>query len=129
LPVVCNSQDTLSLFQRPFHFNAAYCGSAFIYTIAQGTTIDGSYASRWIQIPVVGVTFQSSTLASVVLLIYVARYLTRIADKAVTFKETILPLWMPVFCCIGTHPARKLFNYGNHFYDGNCTGVFGWISA
>lgn len=68
-----------------------------IYTISQGTTIEGSNASRWIQIPFVGVTFQSSTLASVVLLIYVARYLTRIADKTVTFKETILPLWMPVF--------------------------------
>jgi cell division protein FtsW len=68
-----------------------------IYTISQGTTIDGSNASRWIQIPVVGVTFQSSTLASVVLLIYVARYLTRISEKTVTFKETILPLWLPVF--------------------------------
>ncbi len=68
-----------------------------LYTITQGNTIDGSNASRWIQIPVVGVTFQSSTLASVVLLIYVARYLTRIADKTVTFKETLLPLWLPVF--------------------------------
>lgn len=68
-----------------------------IYTISQGTTIDGSNASRWIQIPVVGVTFQSSTLASVVLLIYVARYLTRVSEKVVTFKETILPLWVPVF--------------------------------
>src|SRR5690606_8731143 len=68
-----------------------------LYTISQGTTIDGSNASRWIQIPIVGVTLQSSTLASVVLLIYVARYLTRISDKTVTFKETILPLWMPVF--------------------------------
>ena len=68
-----------------------------IYTITQGTTIEGSNASRWIQIPVVGVTFQSSTLASVVLLTYVARYLTRIKDKTVTFAETLLPLWMPVF--------------------------------
>lgn len=68
-----------------------------VYTIAQGTTIDGANASRWIRIPVVGVTFQSSTLASVVLMIYVARYLTRIQDKTVKFKETILPLWMPVF--------------------------------
>ena len=68
-----------------------------IYTIAQGTTIEGSNASRWIQIPVVGVTFQSSTLASVVLMIFVARYLTRIKDKTVTFTETLLPLWMPVF--------------------------------
>lgn len=68
-----------------------------IYTIAQGTTIEGSNASRWIQIPIVGVTFQSSTLASVVLMTYVARYLTRIKDKTVTFTETLLPLWMPVF--------------------------------
>lgn len=68
-----------------------------VYTIAQGTTIDGAYASRWIQIPVVGVTFQTSTLAAVVLMIYVARYLSRITEKEVSFKETILPLWVPVF--------------------------------
>ncbi len=68
-----------------------------LYTITQGSSIGGSNTSRWIQIPVIGVTFQSSTLASVVLMIYVARYLTKIAEKTVTFKETILPLWMPVF--------------------------------
>lgn len=68
-----------------------------IYTVAQGTTIDGANASRWIRIPLVGVTFQTSTLAAVVLMIYVARYLSRITEKVVTFKETILPLWMPVF--------------------------------
>ncbi len=68
-----------------------------LYTITQGSSIAGSNTSRWIQIPVIGVTFQSSTLASVVLMIYVARYLTKIAEKTVTFKETILPLWLPVF--------------------------------
>ena len=31
----------------------------------QGTTIDGANASRWIQIPIVGMSFQTSTLASV----------------------------------------------------------------
>ena len=66
-------------------------------TMTQGTTIDGANASRWIRIPFVGVTFQTSTLASVVLLTYVARYLSRIKDKTVTFKETLLPLWLPVF--------------------------------
>ncbi len=68
-----------------------------IITMTQGTTIEGANASRWIRIPVVGVTFQSSTLASVVLLTYVARYLSRIKDKTVTFKETLLPLWLPIF--------------------------------
>tara|TARA_B100000809_G_C15140604_1_gene533070 strand:+ start:14263 stop:15453 length:1191 start_codon:yes stop_codon:yes gene_type:complete len=68
-----------------------------VVTMTQGTTIEGANASRWIRIPFVGFTFQSSTLASVVLLTYVARYLSRIKDKTVTFKETLLPLWMPIF--------------------------------
>ena len=68
-----------------------------IFTMAQGNTIDGANASRWIRVPFVGVTFQTSTLAAVVLLTYVARYLTRIKDKVITFKETLLPLWLPVF--------------------------------
>ena len=67
------------------------------YTLAQGTTIDGANASRWIRLPLVGFTFQTSTLASVVLMIYVARYLTKIKDKIISFKESILPLWLPVF--------------------------------
>ncbi|MFD1096754.1 FtsW/RodA/SpoVE family cell cycle protein [Salegentibacter chungangensis] len=67
-----------------------------IYTMAQGTVIDGAYASRWIKIPVLGVTFQSSTLASVVLMVYVARYMSKLTDKKISFKETILPLWLPV---------------------------------
>ena len=54
-------------------------------------------AKRWISVPFVGFTFQPSTLASVVLMVYVARYLSKIKDKQVTFNETILPLWLPVF--------------------------------
>ncbi len=68
-----------------------------IFTIAEGTTIQGANASRWIQIPLVGFTFQTSTLAMVVLMVYVARYLSKIKDKVITFKESILPLWVPVF--------------------------------
>jgi cell division protein FtsW len=68
-----------------------------VITVLQGTTIDGANASRWIQIPIVNMSFQTSTLASVVLMVYVARYLSKIKDREVTFKETILPLWGPVF--------------------------------
>ncbi len=67
------------------------------YTLAQGTTIDGANASRWISLPLVGITFQTSNLAAVVLMIYVARYLTRIKDKTITFSESLVPLWLPVF--------------------------------
>ncbi len=68
-----------------------------LITLSQGTTIEGANASRWIRIPFVGVTFQTSTLAAVVLMTYVARYLSKLKDKEITFKETILPLWIPIF--------------------------------
>ncbi|GGD89320.1 FtsW/RodA/SpoVE family cell cycle protein [Planktosalinus lacus] len=72
-----------------------------VYTLSQGTTIDGANASRWIQIPLVGFTFQTSSLAMVVLMVYVATYLTKIKDKTISFKESILPLWAPVFLVVG----------------------------
>lgn len=68
-----------------------------VLTMFQGTTIDGANASRWIQIPIVGMSFQTSTLAAVVLMVYVARYLSKIQDRDIRFKETVLPLWLPVF--------------------------------
>ena len=67
-----------------------------IYTLAQGTTIEGANASRWIHLPVVGITFQTSNLAAVALMIYVARYLSKIRDRRISFKESIIPLWLPV---------------------------------
>ncbi len=67
-----------------------------IYTAFQGTTMNGANASRWMRIPVLGVGFQTSTLASVVLMTYVAKYLSSIKDKVVTFKQSLWPLWFPV---------------------------------
>ncbi len=67
-----------------------------IYTLTQGTVIDGANASRWISIPFIGIGFQTSTLAAVVLMIYVARYLARNKEKEITFKESFLYMWMPV---------------------------------
>jgi len=66
-------------------------------TLLQGTTIEGANASRWIHIPIVGMSFQTSTFASVVLMVYVARYLSKVKNRNVTFKESVIPLWLPVF--------------------------------
>ena len=68
-----------------------------VITMLQGKTIDGANASRWIDIPFVGMSFQTSTLAAVVLMVYVARYLSKIKDRKVSFSETLVPLWVPVF--------------------------------
>lgn len=67
------------------------------YTLIKGTIIAGANASRWIQIPFVGITFQTSTLASLVLYIYVARYLSKTREEAIDFKESLKELWIPVF--------------------------------
>jgi len=70
-----------------------------VITLFQGGAVDGTNASRWIRLPFV--KFQTSTLAAVVLMIYVARYLTKIKDEVITFKESIIPLWLPVFAVAG----------------------------
>lgn len=67
-----------------------------LYTLTQGTTIGGANASRWIHIPFVGIGFQTSTLAGLVLMTYVARYLARNKDKEIKFNESIWYLWLPV---------------------------------
>lgn len=67
-----------------------------IYTLSQGTTIGGANASRWIRIPFIGIGFQTSTLAGLVLMIYVARYLAKNKEKTILFKESLWQLWLPV---------------------------------
>jgi cell division protein FtsW len=67
-----------------------------VITIMKGSTIGGANASRWIRVPVIGVSFQTSTLAAVVLMAYVARYLAKFKDKTIVFKESCLELWLPV---------------------------------
>ncbi|CAM3837962.1 MULTISPECIES: FtsW/RodA/SpoVE family cell cycle protein [Flavobacterium] len=84
----------LSIFGIPFVI------ILLLYTIFQGTTIGGANASRWVQIPFVGVSFQTSTLAFTVLMVYVARYLAKVSDKEYSFKDSLLELWLPIFAIL-----------------------------
>ncbi|MFH6970580.1 FtsW/RodA/SpoVE family cell cycle protein [Flavobacterium petrolei] len=88
----------------PYHyFKAVSKGALYIvwvllaYTLIKGTVIAGANASRWIQVPFIGVTFQTSTLASMVLFIFVARYLSKAREVPIDFKSSVLELWIPVF--------------------------------
>ncbi len=67
-----------------------------IYTASQGNIIAGANASRWIRIPIVGLSFQTSSLASIVLLAYVANQMSKENPKLYRLKTSILPLWLPV---------------------------------
>ena len=71
-----------------------------VYTLSQGTLISGANASRWIKIPIVGVSFQTSTFASVVLMVYSARYLSKLKIKKPSFKSSFLQFWFPVFIIV-----------------------------
>ncbi|ANW94837.1 cell division protein FtsW [Wenyingzhuangia fucanilytica] len=67
-----------------------------IVTLAQGTTIGGANAARWIRIPIIGVGFQTSTLAGLVIMVYTARYLAKRKDSIIDFKESLFRLWGPI---------------------------------
>jgi cell division protein FtsW len=92
----------------PFHY---YKGISMIalpivwillaYTLFKGTVISGANASRWIQVPFIRISFQTSTLATLVLLIFVARYLSKKREEGITFQSSVLELWVPVFITLG----------------------------
>lgn len=71
------------------------------YTASQGTVIDGANASRWIRIPIVGLSFQTSTLATVVMMIYTAQFLSKNESNFKPFKKAILPFWIPLAFVVG----------------------------
>ncbi len=65
-------------------------------TAIQGNVIDGANASRWIKLPVVGLSFQPSSMAIVILMVYTAFYLSKNYSKKIKFTKSILPLWLPI---------------------------------
>ena len=71
-----------------------------VYTLVKGSVIDGANASRWIQVPFIGVSFQTSTFAAIVLYIYVARYLSKSREEKPTFQQSLFELWLPVFITV-----------------------------
>ena len=73
-----------------------------IYTALQGNLVEGANASRWIKIPILGLSFQTSTLASVVLMVYVARYLSVNKEININFWRSLVELWLPVMLIIAT---------------------------
>ena len=71
-----------------------------IYTASQGTEIEGANASRWIRLPIIGLSFQTSTLASLVTMIYTSYYFSKYKKTEVTFKRSLLIFWLPIFSVV-----------------------------
>ncbi len=65
-----------------------------IYTV--GFTDAQNEARRWIQIPWIDKTFQTSDLAKLAIIVYIARILSLRQDKIKNFKSAFLPVIIPI---------------------------------
>ncbi|WP_185849448.1 FtsW/RodA/SpoVE family cell cycle protein [Blattabacterium cuenoti] len=72
-----------------------------IFTMSQRKELDGVNASRWLHIPIINISFQTSSIAGLVLFIYCARYLAQKKKKRINFINSFLPLLFPIFFIIG----------------------------
>lgn len=78
-----------------------YYGSIalLIFTLFFGTKVNE--AGRWVKIPFVGLTFQSSDFAKLALLIYVSRMLVKKKDEMNDWKKGFLPVMAPIVIICG----------------------------
>jgi len=75
-----------------------------LYTVGFGTEINS--AKRWITIPWIDKTFQTSDLARIALIIFIAKAISIKQDVIKDFKSAFLPLIIPVvFVCLLIAPA------------------------
>ncbi len=63
-------------------------------TLAIGNEVNG--ATRWIEIPIIGLTFQTSDFAKIALIAYVARSITSKQDYIEDFQSAFLPIIVPI---------------------------------
>lgn len=65
------------------------------------TGADINDASRWLVIPVINQTFQTSDLAKLALIMYVARILSKKQDDIKDFKGAFVPVMIPIILICG----------------------------
>ena len=76
-----------------------------IYTLAFGSNLND--ASRWIRLPVINLTFQTSDIAKLALFMYVSRQLSRKQQVITDFRKGFLPIIVPVgIICALIMPAN-----------------------
>ncbi|MFT5779117.1 MAG: cell division protein FtsW [Crocinitomicaceae bacterium] len=63
--------------------------------------VQKNMAGRWVRVPFVGLTFQSSDLARLALIIYVSRLLVKKKDKLSSWKEGFFPVILPIIVVCG----------------------------
>jgi cell division protein FtsW len=76
-----------------------------LYTLLFGVTLNEG--SRWIRLPIINMTMQTSDLAKLSLFMFLARLLSRKQNKIKDFKKGFLPVVLPVaVTCLLIAPAN-----------------------
>ncbi len=70
-----------------------------IYTLAMGVNLNS--ANRWISIPIIEMTFQTSDFAKLALIMYLARLLAVKQDEIKDLKSAFLPMIVPIIVICG----------------------------
>ncbi|HQF27373.1 MAG TPA: FtsW/RodA/SpoVE family cell cycle protein [Bacteroidia bacterium] len=70
-----------------------------ILTLFMGTNIND--ANRWITLPIIGLSFQTSDLAKLSLILYLARLISKKQESINDFKASFVPIVIPVFIVCG----------------------------
>ncbi|HVE61214.1 MAG TPA: FtsW/RodA/SpoVE family cell cycle protein [Chitinophagaceae bacterium] len=81
------------------------CIPLLIYTLFFGVTLNEG--SRWIKLPIINMTMQTSDLAKLGLFMFLARLLSRKQNKIKDFRKGFLPVIIPVaITCLLIAPAN-----------------------
>jgi cell division protein FtsW len=83
-----------TVFAKVAQIGFLLCIPLLLYTLLRG--VSAGEASRWIEIPGIGLTFQTSDIAKIMLLLYVARVLTVKQTALQEFKGVIKLLLIPI---------------------------------
>ena len=70
-----------------------------VLTLGVGEEINK--ARRWLEVPIIGITFQTSDFAKLALIIFVAREITRHKDYIKDFNKAFLPILVPILIVVG----------------------------
>jgi len=82
-----------------------FCIPLLFYTLFFGVTLNEG--SRWIKLPIINMTMQTSDLAKLGLFMFLARLLSRKQNKIKDFKKGFLPVIIPVvITCLLIAPAN-----------------------
>ena len=79
-----------------------------IYTLFFGAKINDG--SRWIKLPIINLTIQSSDVAKLALFMYISKVLSKKQEVIKDFKKGFLPIIIPVFIICGLIMPANLSN-------------------